>query len=136
MIDNLLQDLRHAARTFRRSPGFLVLTVLALAIGVGATAAIFSIVDAILLRPLPFARADDLVLVTETNLQTRQSNGDASPANFMDWRARNHSFTAMAAFRQARFTFSAADRPEIVEGAIVNVNFFDVLGGKPQIGRG
>jgi putative ABC transport system permease protein len=136
MIDNLLQDLRYAGRTFRRSPGFLVLTVLTIAIGVGANAAIFSIVNAILLRPLPFERADDLVLVTETNRQTRQSNGDASPANFLDWRARNHSFTAMAAFRQARFTFSAADRPEIVEGAIVNMNFFDVLGVKPQIGRG
>src|ERR1700681_4660943 len=105
MIDRLLQDLRYAARTFHRSPGFLVLTVLTIAIGVGANAAIFSIVNAILLRPLPFDRADDLVLVTEANRQTRQSNGDASPANFLDWRARNHSFTAMAAFRQARFTF-------------------------------
>jgi putative ABC transport system permease protein len=136
MIDALLQDLRYAARTFRRSPGFLAITVLTIAVGVGANAAIFSIVNAVLLRPLPFPHADSLVLVTDMNRQTKQNNGDASPANFLDWRARNHSFNAMAAFRQARFTFSGADRPEMVEGAIVNVNFFDVLELKPAIGRG
>ena len=136
MIDALLQDLRYAARTFRRSPGFLALTVLTIAVGVGANAAIFSIVNAVILRPLPFPRADDLVLVTEANRQTRQSNRDASPANFLDWRARNHSFGAMAAFRQARFTFSGGDRPEIVDGAIVNANFFEVLEVAPAVGRG
>ena len=131
MIERLLQDLRYAARTFRRSPGFLLLTVLTIAIGVGANAAIFSIVNAVLLRPLPFPRADDLVLVTDTNRQTRQNNGDASPANFLDWRARQTSFTEMAAFRQAAFTLSSADRPERVAGAIVNANFFDMLDVKP-----
>ena len=136
MIDRLLQDLRYAARTFRRSPGFLLLTVLTIAVGVGANAAIFSIVNAVLLRPLPFPRPDDLVLVTDTNRQTRQSNGDTSPANFLDWRIRHHSFTGLAAFRQARFTFSGFDRPESVPGAIVNVNFLDVLDIKPALGRG
>ena len=136
MIDRLLQDLRYAARTFRRSPGFLLLTILTIAVGVGANAAIFSIVNAVLLRPLPFPRPDDLVLVTDTNRQTRQSNGDTSPANFLDWRIRHHSFTGLAAFRQARFTFSGFDRPESVPGAIVNVNFLDVLDIKPALGRG
>ena len=102
MIERLLQDLRYAARTFRRAPGFLLLTVLTIAVGVGANAAIFSIVNAVLLRPLPFARPNDLVLVTDSDRRTRQSNGDASPANFLDWRVRQHSFTALAAFRQAR----------------------------------
>src|SRR5712692_8606846 len=136
MIERLLQDLRYAARTFWRSPGFLLLTVLTIAVGVGASAAIFSIVNAVLLRPLPFPRPNDLVLVTDANRQTKQSNGDASPANFLDWRVRQHSFTGLAAFRQARFTFSGADRPESVPGTIVNVNFFDVLDIRPALGRG
>src|SRR5437867_12791335 len=103
MIGALLQDLRYAARTFRRAPGFLVLTVLTIAVGVGANAAIFSVVNAVLLRPLPFPRPDGLVLVTDTNRLTRQNNFDTSPGNFLDWRARQHSFTGLSAFRQASF---------------------------------
>ena len=135
MIEHLVQDLRYAARTFRRAPGFLLLTVLTIAIGVGANAAIFSIVNAVLLRPLPFGHPDDLVLVTDSDRRTRQSNGDTSPANFLDWRARQHSFTALAAFRQATFALSGGDHPESVPGAIVNANFFDVLDVKPALGR-
>src|SRR5882762_5493525 len=110
MIERFVQDLRYAGRTFRRAPGFLLLTVLTIAIGVGANAAIFSVVNAVLLRPLPYPRPNDLVLVTDMNRQTKQNNGDATPANFLDWRARQHSFTGMAAFRQATFTLSTADR--------------------------
>ena len=135
MIERLAQDLRYAARTFRRAPGFLLLTVLTIAIGVGANAAIFSIVNAVLLRPLPFARPNDLVLVTDSDRRTRQSNGDTSPANFLDWRVRQHSFTALAAFRQATFALAGADRPESVPGAIVNANFFDLLDVKAVLGR-
>ena len=135
MIEQLIQDLRYAARTFRRSPGFLLLTVMTIAVGVGANAAIFSIVNAVLLRPLPFGRPDDLVLVTDSDRRTRQSNGDATPANFLDWRERQHSLTGLAGFRQATFALSGGDRPESVPGAIVNTNFFDVLDVKPALGR-
>lgn len=136
MIERLRQDVRFAARTFRRSPAFLLITVLTIAIGVGANAAIFSIVNAVLLRPLPFPGAGDLVLVTDANRQTRQNNLDASPANFLDWRERQTSFTDMAAFRQSTFALSGADRPESVAGAIVNTSFFDILAVKPAHGRG
>ena len=135
MIERLAQDLRYAARTFRRAPGFLLLTVLTIAIGVGANAAIFSIVNAVLLRPLPFGRPNDLVLVTDADRRTRQNNFDASPANFLDWRVRQHSFTGMAGFRQAGFALSGGDRPESVPGAIVNANFFDILEVRPALGR-
>src|SRR3954466_16107702 len=135
MIERLAQDLRYAARTFRRAPGFLLLTVLTIAIGVGANAAIFSIVNAVLLKPLPFGRPNDLVLVTDADRRTRQNNFDASPANFLDWRVRQHSFTGMAAFRQAAFALSGGDRPESVPGAIVNATFFDVLDVQPALGR-
>jgi putative ABC transport system permease protein len=136
MIDTLLQDLRYATRTFRRSPGFLLLVVLTIAVGVGANAAIFSIVNAVLLRPLPYPRAHELVLVTDANRQTRQSHGDTTPANFLDWRVRQRSFTGLAAFRQASFTLSTSDHPERVPGAIVNANFFDVIGMTASRGRG
>ena len=136
MIERLRQDVRFAARTFRRSPGFLLLTVLTIAIGVGANAAIFSIVNAVLLRPLPFPDAGDLVLVTDSNRQTRQNSFDTSPATFLDWRERQTSFTELAAFRQASFALSDGDRPESVPGAIVNTNFFSVLAVKPAVGRG
>jgi len=136
VIERLWQDVRFAARTFRRTPGFLLLTVLTIAIGVGANAAIFSIVNAVLLRPLPFPGGDDLVLVTDSNRQTRQNNFDVSPANFLDWRERQTTFTGMAGFRQATFALSGADRPESVAGAIVNTSFFDILAVKPVLGRG
>jgi hypothetical protein len=71
MIDRLIHDLRYAARTFRRAPGFLLITVLTIAVGVGANAAIFSIVSAVLLRPLPFPRPGDLVLVSDVNCRSR-----------------------------------------------------------------
>jgi putative ABC transport system permease protein len=135
MIERLIQDLRYAARTFRRAPGFLVLTVLTIAVGIGANAAIFSIVNAVLLRPLPFGTPDDLVLVTDVNRQTKQNNFDASPANFLDWRLRNRTLVGLAAFRQATLALSGGDRPETVAGAIVNANFFDLLDVKPAIGR-
>ena len=135
MIERLIQDLRYAARTFRRAPGFLLLTTLTIGVGVGANAAIFSIVNAVLLRPLPFGHPDQLVLVTEADRRTRQSNGDATPANFLDWRVRQRSLTALAGFRQSPLALSGGDRPESVAGAIVNANFFDVLDVKPALGR-
>ena len=123
-------------RAFRRSPGFTALAVLTIAIGVGANAAIFSVVNAALLRPLPYPRDDELVLVSSTVRSTKQILGDASPANFLDWRARNQSFTGMAALRPASFVWTSGDRPDRVAGAIVNTNYFDVLEIKPAIGRG
>jgi hypothetical protein len=88
-----------------------VLAILTIAIGVGANTAIFSIVNEVLLRPLPFADPDALVLVSQSNRQTRQSMGNASPANFLDWRTRNHSLTGLTAYRDTSFTLSSGDRP-------------------------
>ncbi len=136
MIDAIRQDLRYAGRTFRRSPGFVALAILTMAIGVGANAAIFTIVNAVLLRPLPFPDPDRLVLVSQTNRQTKVSSHDAAPANFLDWRARNRSFAGMAAMRDAAFTLASGDHPERVGGAIVSASIFDVLGVTPAIGRG
>ena len=135
MIERLRQDARYAGRTFMRSPGFALIAVATIAIGVGANAAIFSVVNATLLRPLPYPRAHELVLVSGSNRQTGQSTGNATPANFLDWRARHHSFTGMAAFREASVTLSSGDHPERRRAAMVTSSFFDVLQIAPAVGR-
>jgi putative ABC transport system permease protein len=134
-METLRQNLRYTLRTFRRTPGFTLLAILTIAIGVGANAAIFSIVDAVLLRPLPFPKADELVLVSGADVKTRQVFGDTTPANFLDWRARNHTLTGIAAMRETPLTFMSADRPDQVSGGMVSANFFDVLGVKAALGR-
>jgi len=135
MIDGVRQDVRYAIRTFRRSPGFAALAILTIAIGVGANAAIFSIVNTVLLSPLPFADPSRLVFLQQNIRQTKVSSRDAAPANFLDWRARNHSLSGLAALRDSTFALSADDHPERVGGAIVNANFFEVLGVAPALGR-
>ena len=135
MIAALAQDVRYAARTWRRAPGFVALVVLTLAVGIGANAAVFSVVDAVLLRPLPFPHPDELVLVGQTDVRTRAWYGSATPANFLDWRGRARSFTAMAGYRDASLTLVSGSRPERQNGAMVNAAFFDILQLKPAIGR-
>ncbi|MBW8867966.1 MAG: ABC transporter permease, partial [Acidobacteria bacterium] len=134
MIDALRQNLRYAIRTCAGAPGFTLLAVVTIAVGVGANAAIFSVVNAVLLRPLPFPRAEELYLLQQTNTQTRQASGNASPADVLDWRARTRTFAGIAAFRDDAYVLGG-DRPERLGGAIVNANFFDVLGVKPALGR-
>src|SRR5438093_7663123 len=136
MFDRLRQDLRYARRTFVRAPGFTLLAIATIAVGVGANAAIFSVVNATLLRPLPFPRDTDLVLVSLANRQTRQTFNNTTPANFLDWRVRNRSFTGLAGFRESSVTISSGDHPERLNGAMVNANFFEVLQVKPALGRG
>jgi putative ABC transport system permease protein len=132
---NLWQDVRYAARSFVRAPAFMLLAVLTIAIGVGANAAIFSVVNAVLLRPLPYPRAGELVLIAQGNRVLKQSGYDATPANFLDWRERNRSFSALAGFIESRPTIAFGDTPERVTGAMVNANFFQVLDVAAAIGR-
>ena len=135
MMDTLGQDVRYAARTLARSPGFALLAIVTIAVGVGANTAIFSVINATLLRPLPFPRDQELVLVSLANRVTKQSFNNTSPATFLDWRARNHSFAGLAGFREATITLTSGDRPERLSGAMVNANFFDVMEVKPSLGR-
>ncbi len=135
MTQQLWQDVKYALRALLRAPGFAFVAVVTVALGVGANAAIFSVVNATLLRPLPFPDAGDLVLVSQANRQTRQSAGDATPANFLDWRTRSHSFVGMAGFREASLIVSDGEFPERRRAAIVNANFFDVLRLRAAVGR-
>src|SRR5262245_51371778 len=135
MIERILQAVRYTIRTSLRAPGFALLAMLTMAVGIGANTAIFSVVNAVLLRPLPFADAGALVMVSQISRRTQQGFNDATPANFLDWRERNRSFAGMTAMRDQSYVLSGGDRPERVGGALVNANFFEVLGAKPALGR-
>ena len=131
-MSTIVQDLRYAIRTLWRSPGFSAIAILTLAIGIGATTAIFSLVQAVLLNPLPFAHADRVVSVSET---WRGSAGSVSAGNFADLKAASRSFERLAAARYATFNLAENTTPERVDGARVTDDFFDVFGARPQQGR-
>jgi putative ABC transport system permease protein len=142
-VDTALQDLRYAVRTLRRNPAFASVVVLTLAVGVGAATAMFTVVRAVLLRPLPFAEPERLVEITETNPLKGWTHTVAAPANFLDWRARNDVFIDIAgwggiddhgASNMQRFV-EINGEPQPVTGIVVTGNLFDVLGARPFIGR-
>src|SRR2546423_1704067 len=99
MIAGILQDLRYAMRQLWKNPGFTAVAVIALALGIASTTAIFSVVDEVLLHPLPYPEANRIVAVSQTTRSTGAWYYDSSPANYLDWVAQNHVFSAMAAGR-------------------------------------
>ncbi|MEK6322864.1 MAG: ABC transporter permease [Acidobacteriota bacterium] len=133
--DDMFQDLRYGARMLLKNPGFTAVAILTLALGIGATTAIFSIVNTVLLRPLPFAEPDRLVMVSGRNPQKGLSRTEVTPADWLDYRAQNRVFEGIAAFRTRRFTVSGQSEPELVDGALVSTDFFSVLGLEPFQGR-
>ncbi len=98
-IDNLARDLRYGARVLRRSPGFTAIAMLTLTLGIGANTAIFSVVNAVLLRPLPYAHPDQMVRIYETNTSIMDSHDNVSAPNFVDWRTQARGFSRMAALQ-------------------------------------
>ncbi len=132
-MNNLWQDLRYGSRILWKRPGFTLIAILTLALGIGANTAIFSVVHALLLRPLPYIESERLVLLSEKlPAGERQS---ASHPNYADWRARAQSFEGMAVGWLQSFTLTGGDRSERVLGYTVNWNFFPLLGINPQRGR-
>lgn len=139
----LLQDIRFAARTLRKRPGYAAVAVLTLALGIGATTAIFSVVDAVPLRPLPYPEADRVVMVWESNHARGLPYMLASPANFADWRAEavddgagsRAVFDAMGAYVAADLTVTGRDGAERVAGARVSADMLTLLGVEPVVGR-
>src|SRR5262245_13433499 len=128
------QDARYAIRTLVRAPGFCSLATVVLATGIGATSAIFSLIDATFLRPLPFADPDRLVMLWEG--APSNSHNRVSPLNFSDWQEQNHSFSAMTAVTPLDRTITGySGAAEVVRGMSVTTAFFDVLGVTPIAGR-
>ena len=127
--------LRTTLRQIRWNPGFFGIAVAVLALGIGANTAIFSLVEAVLLRPLPYAQPDRLAIVWEDASFIGFAMNTPAPGNYMDWRKQNHVFTDMAATRFASVSLTGNGRPEQLSGKKVTPNFFDVLGVQPTLGR-
>lgn len=132
----LFQDLRFSIRQLRKSPGFAFTTILTLALGIGATTGIFSLVNAVLLRPLPFPEPGRLVsLEHENHVSGTVAPTSLSYPDFFDWRARNHSFSAMASYSDQQFVLTHAGDAQSLQGQVVSSEFFRVLGIHPALGR-
>ncbi|MBL8149385.1 MAG: ABC transporter permease [Blastocatellia bacterium] len=128
----LTQDMRYAVRLLKKNIGFTIATISVLALGIGAVAAIFSIVNAVLLRPLPYKDPDNLVVIWET--QPKTGNIPTSAANFWDWQTQSQAFEAMAAYSAQNFNLTNLGDPERIDGAVVSANFFQIFAVNPLIG--
>jgi predicted permease len=133
-MNGLLQDVRYALRQLRKSPAFTTVAVLTLALGIGANTAIFSVIDAVMLRPLPFHNPGRLVVVKTTEPGRHDDIGVSYPA-FLDWRSRNDVFNALSVYRTDDFTLTGRSEPAHVIGAVVSANTFSLLGVAPALGR-
>jgi putative ABC transport system permease protein len=132
-MTGLFQDLRYASRQLRNNPGFAVISVLTLALGVGANTAIFSVLNAVLLRPLPYPDSNRLVRVWSTS--ARFATDVSSYPDFRDWAEQSRSFKQMAAFSDRSFNLSGSNRPQRVEGLRTTAGLFSALRVRPLLGR-
>src|SRR5258706_10648398 len=125
-MESLLQDLRFGVRTLLKNPGVSAVAIIALALGTGANSAIFSVVNAVLLRPLPYQNPDGIALVWGKNATT--SRDALSVPDYLDYRNQNAVFAEMAAFAYDDFNLNSGDEPEHIQGTMVSANYFAVLG--------
>jgi len=134
-MSTLTTDLRYGIRLLRQAPGFSLIAICALALGIGANTAIFSTLDAVLFRPLPYADPGRVMMVYEDAARIGFARNTPAPANYIDWRAQNHVFTDMAATRGRSLSLTGDGSPEQIYGLAVTPNFFSVLGVRPLLGR-
>jgi putative ABC transport system permease protein len=134
-MGNLLQDLRYGARTLLKNPGFTLIAVLTLALGIGANTAIFSVVNAVLLRSLPFHDPDRLVMVWEDASFAGFPRNTPAPANYADWKSQNHVFEDMGALVDNSYNLTGDGEPEKIDAYEATANFFSMLGVKLALGR-
>ena len=132
-MTNFWQDVRYGLRVLLKNPGFTAIAVLTLALGIGANTALFSVVNGVLLNPLPYPEPDRLVAVYEKTADFEQSS--IPYPNFQDWQRDNHSFSALGAFRTDEYNLTGAGEPERLHGHMVSADFFTALGIHPILGR-
>lgn len=135
LVETMIRDVRFALRGLAKEPGFAVMCVLILGLGIGATTAMFGVVDTVLIEPLPYPEAHQLVQIWETNPQANRWGDWASYPDFDDWRRESRAFEGMAAFRYGRFRLTREDYPEMVVGVRVSPDLFSVLRVSPMLGR-
>jgi putative ABC transport system permease protein len=135
ILGTLVQDVRFGVRMMRKSPGFAIVAVLTLALGIGANTAIFSIIDAVVLRPLPFRDPGHLVAVSSVDPKDATHGGEISYPAFLDWRSQTHSFEELSVWNTTNLTFTGGDQAESVRSAVVSSNLFSLLGVSPPLGR-
>jgi len=133
IMDSIIKDIRYGVRGLWKHPGFTAIVVITLALGIGASTAIFSVVDSVLLRRLPYRTAERIVAIQE--LDPNGKRGQSTSANFLDWRAQNTVFEQLAAIKSTTTNLALSDHAERIELAQTNANFFDVFGITPQHGR-
>ena len=134
-MEKLLKDVRYAVRGLVKRPGFTVIALITLALGIGANTAIFSVVNAVLLRPLPFRDPEQLVIVWEDAAFAGFPRNTPAPANYVDWKNQNQSFADMAATAEVSFNLTGDAEPERVTAYAVTANFFPLFGVQPLLGR-
>ncbi|HMD39322.1 MAG TPA: ABC transporter permease [Candidatus Acidoferrum sp.] len=134
-IEKFFMDARYSLRMLRKNPGFTVAAVLTLALGIGANAALFSVIDAVLLRPLPFRDPERLVAVHAVDIKDAAYNGEISYPAFLDWRSRSHSFEAMSVWWTTSVTYTGGTQAVSVRGVVVSANLLSLLGVSPALGR-
>src|ERR1051325_4715960 len=141
VVETLTRDIRYGFRTLTKNPGFSIVAILTLALGIGANTAIFSVVHAALIRPLPYSQPDRLITLGEVRPQEAQSRDldtrswNTSYPDYVDWVRESKSFESLAGFSGDGFTLYGAGEPELVFGAQTTINFFSTLGVKPFLGR-
>src|SRR5262252_5846933 len=136
-VEKTMQDLRYAARMLVKTPGFSIVAIVTLALGIGANTAVFSLVSTVLLRPLPFPQPDRLVLVWDdvSGLGGPYSLTEPTPADYAAWKEQSRSFADMAAMTQATYNLTGIAAPQKLEGLRTTANVFNVLGMQPIVGR-
>src|SRR6516225_6374486 len=132
-MHTLWQDVRYGARLLLKNPGFAVIAVLTLALGIGANTALFSIVNGVLMSPLPYQQPERLVALYTSRMEFER--GSISYPNFLDWRRETSTFSDLAAYRSDDFNLSGQGEPERLDTEMVSATFFPLLGVRPIVGR-
>src|ERR1044071_1559589 len=132
-METLTKDLRYAVRMLLKGRMVTVIALLALTLGIGANTAIFSVINAVLIKPLPYPQPEQLVRVYEKSPQFEQMS--VSYPNFIDWQRESHAFARMAVYRQQQFNITGGREPERVNGRLISADFFSTLGVHPLVGR-